>query len=212
METRSEKNAIARQASVQPTDIAAGLGSANRGLLATCIALFEDTSLRHRVGALFDQTKDWAKRKADEWQGVPPPATDELRRVQSVLDKYLTGPRYPAWSKEARLALDALVQTLRATIQTEAEALKARAASLNADTASGCLRWRAEDELACLREAWCRLKVMRAEGAENVEVAFPQLLTWLSRAPIHPVTYQAKLQALMEVFKRRPSLVDRLKW
>lgn len=38
---------------VQPTDILAGLGAADRPLLSACIALFEDSTLARRLSQLY---------------------------------------------------------------------------------------------------------------------------------------------------------------
>jgi len=58
---------------IAPPEIVAGLGNAPRDLLATCIALFEDTKLVRRVGVLYERlkekvsnaTSDSARREAE---------------------------------------------------------------------------------------------------------------------------------------------------
>ncbi|MCI0628333.1 MAG: hypothetical protein L0387_42895, partial [Acidobacteria bacterium] len=59
---------IARQ-DVQPSDIIAGLGLADRGLLAACLALFEDSTLLKRLEQLYSQSSNWV-RNGFRWLGV----------------------------------------------------------------------------------------------------------------------------------------------
>lgn len=47
---------------VQPSDIIAGLGLADRALLAACLALFEDSTLLKRLGQLYLQSSDWVRK------------------------------------------------------------------------------------------------------------------------------------------------------
>lgn len=56
---------MATESVVTPPDILAGLGHATRDLLATCIALFEDTKLSHRLGALYDKLLGKLANRAD---------------------------------------------------------------------------------------------------------------------------------------------------
>lgn len=48
---------------VQPIDIIAGLGAADRKLLAVSLALFDDSTLSRRVKELADQAGNWVSRK-----------------------------------------------------------------------------------------------------------------------------------------------------
>jgi hypothetical protein len=81
---------------------------------------------------------------------------------------------------------------------------------LKASSISEYLLWRTEDELFCLREAWCRLKDIENEAKSNLEVAVARLLEWLTEAPVHPITYQDKLKSLAEIFQQRPTPGDRM--
>lgn len=69
---------------IQPADVMAGLGAADRELLATCIALFEDSALTRRVGALFDKARTDIDRKLRTRHEDPPAAVTNAQLVQSV--------------------------------------------------------------------------------------------------------------------------------
>lgn len=98
--------AVAHQVALQPTDIAAGLGAANRELLATCIALFEDTALRHRVGELFERVQDWGTRKVDAWRDVHAPTPDDVLKIgKSVRSRAQEWLETPLADRELRLVL-----------------------------------------------------------------------------------------------------------
>lgn len=47
---------------VQPSDIIAGLGLADRALLAACLALFEDSTLSKRLEQLYSKSSDWVRK------------------------------------------------------------------------------------------------------------------------------------------------------
>ena len=46
---------------VQPSEIIAGLGVADRALLAACLALFEDSTLSKRLEQLYSKSSDWMR-------------------------------------------------------------------------------------------------------------------------------------------------------
>ncbi len=46
---------------VQPSDIIAGLGLADRALLAACLALFEDSTLSKHLEQLYSKSSDWVR-------------------------------------------------------------------------------------------------------------------------------------------------------
>ncbi len=129
----------------------------------------------------------------------------QSRNVQGFVDKYVTSPSYLDWQGEARRSVEGLIDNLRDTLRRKASTLQTRIDGLCADQVAEYLRWRAEDELACLREAWCRLEAVLRDSESSVEVASVNLLAWLSEAPIHSVTYQTELKRMVEVFKRRPT-------
>lgn len=60
---------------ISPVDMLAGLGKADRELLATCLALFDDSQLQHRLARLSDQASEhlskWGKKLKQPHQEAP---------------------------------------------------------------------------------------------------------------------------------------------
>ena len=135
----------------------------------------------------------------------------QSRKLQGKLDSWVTSQSYRDWQATINVAMHALIAKLRITLKTKANVLQTRIECLEQEQVSDYLRWRAEDDLAFLRESWCRLDPIAREPTSNVEIAFGKLLEWLGEAPLHPVTYRSELNALIQVFKQRPPLGDRVK-
>ena len=66
--TNENNQLVTARQDVQPSDIIAGLGLADRALLAACLALFEDSTLSKRLEQLYSQSSDWL-RNAFQWLG-----------------------------------------------------------------------------------------------------------------------------------------------
>lgn len=60
MTDENNQSMTARQ-EVQPSDIIAGLGLADRALLAACLALFEDSTLLKRIEQLYSKSSNWVR-------------------------------------------------------------------------------------------------------------------------------------------------------
>ena len=60
--TDENNQLVAVRQDVQPSDIIAGLGLADRKLLAACLALFEDSTLSERLQQLYSKARDWARK------------------------------------------------------------------------------------------------------------------------------------------------------
>ena len=142
---------------------------------------------------------------------VPIVSQMQSRKLQGKLDGWVTSPSYRDWLAEAKAAMDPLIAKLRATLKAKAEVLRARIDALKHDQVAEYLRWRSEDELAGLREQWCRLDSIECESASNIEISFGNLLSWLGEAPVHAVAYQTELKSLVQVFQRRPTLGGRMR-
>lgn len=142
---------------------------------------------------------------------VPIISQMQSRKLQGSLDVWVTSQSYKNWHTATSGTLGTLVEKLRATLKVKAGVLQARINGLKHDDVKDYLHWRAEDELASLREAWCRLGPIARESVSSVEIAFGNLLGWMGEAPLHPVTYQAELDALIKVFNQRPPLGNRVK-
>ncbi|MDQ3777060.1 MAG: hypothetical protein M3461_23260 [Pseudomonadota bacterium] len=59
--TDQNNQLVAVRQDVQPSDIIVGLGSADRKLLAACLALFEDSTLSQRLQQYYSKAWDWAR-------------------------------------------------------------------------------------------------------------------------------------------------------
>lgn len=60
MTDKNDQSMTARQ-DVQPSDIIAGLGLADRALLAACLALFEDSTLLKRIEQIYLKSSNWVR-------------------------------------------------------------------------------------------------------------------------------------------------------
>jgi hypothetical protein len=60
--TDENNQLVAVRQDVQPSDIIVGLGSADRKLLAACLALFEDNTLSKRLEQLYSKSRDWVRK------------------------------------------------------------------------------------------------------------------------------------------------------
>ncbi|MGH8468875.1 MAG: hypothetical protein ACREVY_07830 [Gammaproteobacteria bacterium] len=57
--TDENNQLVTARQEVQPSDSIVGLGSADRKLLAACLALFEDSTLSKRLEQLYSKSSDW---------------------------------------------------------------------------------------------------------------------------------------------------------
>lgn len=64
----STPEALAEAQIVQPRDIAAGLGAAERSLLALCLALFDDGALAARLSQIATDAQRWARKRLNRPQ------------------------------------------------------------------------------------------------------------------------------------------------
>ena len=130
--------------------------------------------------------------------------------VKGKLDEWVKDATYRAWADEARHALSGLIARAQGALKQKAALLQARQPD-NADAAVvHYLRWRTDDQLGFLREAWCRLQAIAGDKASAVEILMARLMGWLSTSTLHPTAYQAELDSLSKVLKRRPSTTDRI--
>ncbi len=53
------------ESGIQPADLMAGLGAADNELLATCLALFDDSTLTARLGQMYERGSD----QLGKWSG-----------------------------------------------------------------------------------------------------------------------------------------------
>lgn len=73
---------------LKPADILAGLGGADRNLLATCIALFEESTLTRRLEHWYSKLESL---KWNQWRGASSETSDEdFRDVQDTQAKWLS--------------------------------------------------------------------------------------------------------------------------
>ncbi|MGH8521563.1 MAG: hypothetical protein ACREU9_09145, partial [Gammaproteobacteria bacterium] len=59
--TDENNQLVTARQDVQPSDIIAGLGLADRALLAACLALFEDSTLSKHLEQLYSKSTDWVR-------------------------------------------------------------------------------------------------------------------------------------------------------
>lgn len=130
--------------------------------------------------------------------------------VKKGLDALVRSDSYKAWDRDCREALGTLIDVLKCKLQDKAERMKQRVPDPSANVVGRYLRWRVEDELRFLREAWCRVKVIGADAAVPMEQVGPLLLTWLSTSTLHPVVYQAPLREWSAIMSKRPALGERV--
>lgn len=69
---------------VQPSDIIAGLGLADRALLAACLALFEDSTLLKRIEQLYSKSSNWVRNTLRR------PDVDAEQEATASLQKQMT--------------------------------------------------------------------------------------------------------------------------
>lgn len=130
--------------------------------------------------------------------------------VRKGLDALVRSDSHMAWDRDCREVLGALIAVLESKLQEKAARMKQRVLDSSDGVVGHYLRWRFDDELRFLREAWCRLKVIGADASVPMEEAGPQLLTWLSISTLHPVVYQAPLRQWSAIMSKRPALGERV--
>lgn len=133
--------------------------------------------------------------------------------VKGKLDAWVKDATYRAWADEARRALSDLIGRAEDALKQKATLLQTRRPDDGNAAIIQYLRWRTDDQLGFLREAWCRLKDISDDKESAVEILIARMMGWLSTSTLHPVTYQTELATLSTVIKRRPSVADRIaKW
>jgi hypothetical protein len=141
---------------------------------------------------------------------VPVASQMQSKSVQSRLDAIVTSKIYKDWKIDMQLAIDALVMKVSSSLTTKANVIKQRLDALEDGAAAIYLRWRLNDDLCFLREAWCRLDLLTNERERSIEMMFSKLLVWTGTSTIHPAVFQEELAASSRVFARRPRMTDRL--
>lgn len=141
---------------------------------------------------------------------VPIVCQQQSSQIKVTLDKHLKDKTYRAWEEKARSALSNLISKAEQALKEKADLLKGRQPAKAGAVTVAYLRWRIDDELCFLREAWRRLKAIRDNKESAIEVLAAKVMSWLSTSTLHPVVYQTELRALSDVFKERPSTGDRI--
>lgn len=90
-------------------------------------------------------------------------------------------------------------------LTTKANVVKQRLDALENGPAAAYLRWRLNDDLCFLREAWCRLDLLTKDREKSIEISFSRLLVWMGTSTIHPAVFQEELAASGETKGDRPS-------
>lgn len=130
--------------------------------------------------------------------------------VKGKLDAWVKDATYRAWADEARRALSDLIACAEDAIEQKAALLQARQPNDGYAAVVHYLRWRTDDQLGFLREAWCRLRAIAEDRESAVEVLIARMMSWLSTSTLHPTAYQTELDSLSNVLERRPSTTDRI--
>ena len=131
-------------------------------------------------------------------------------RLKGTLDRWVQDKTYRDWAEEARGALSELISRAEDALQQKAALLQSRQPADTQAVVVRYLRWRVDGDLAFLREAWCRLRVIRDDNAAAVEISAAHVMSWLSSSTLHPSVYQDQLLGISEILKRRPSTADRV--
>jgi hypothetical protein len=87
----------ATDAQVQPADVLAGLGSADRHMLTACLALFEDSTLSSHLQQIYSQISDWIQERLGD-EEIRQTAASVQTRMSCWFDSQLS-------DGELRLAL-----------------------------------------------------------------------------------------------------------
>ena len=80
------RTSLAKQLDIRPPDMLAGLGCAERDLLATCLALFDDSTLTSRLKKRYENASETVKRLCGK------EVDDAAREIQSALTRWREGP------------------------------------------------------------------------------------------------------------------------
>lgn len=131
----------------------------------------------------------------------------QLTRARKLAEDATQGVAYAHWQEEAQARLDGLIARLEDGLKSKADVLKARASNQRPSLLGDYLRWRVEEEVRFLREAWLRLQ--QIERVE-IEEASELLLVWISTSTLHPATYQREICRWMDILSLRPTLGDNL--
>lgn len=146
---------------IQPADVMAGLGAAHRDMLATCIALFEDTALNHRVGQWVTRAGDTARGQMDRWRGKQRDSADDAAVATSIK------VRADGWRKsrfsDAQLRLVLWIYLRDAFDLTARTCVSTRAAAKLCDDLTARL-------LYALKPGWWRRVRTKAAGSEATPV------------------------------------------
>jgi len=130
--------------------------------------------------------------------------------VKGKLDEWVKDATYCAWADDARRALSGLIASAEVALKQKATLLQARQPDDGEAAVVHYLRWRTDDQLGFLHEAGCRLQAIADDKTSAVEILIARMMSWLSTSTLHPTAYQAKLDSLSKILKRRPSTTDRI--
>ena len=130
--------------------------------------------------------------------------------IKSAMDGLIKDKTYLVWEASARAALSRLIEKADDLLREKSALLKARQPEATPAAISSYINGRIDDEIAFLREAWCRLKSIRDDKSSSVEISTQRTISWLSTSTLFPHTYQAELKDLSTLFQSRPSTADRV--
>lgn len=129
-------------------------------------------------------------------------------RIRNVLDSAVSSRVYNDWRQRAEQALLDLIAALESILRRKEALMCERRPSAAAGVASTYLGWRADQDVAWLQEAGCRLRAIR-DATDVVERRVERVMQWLSVGAVFPSQCKVELAALSDVFRTRPTLGER---
>ena len=141
---------------------------------------------------------------------IPVLSQAQAGRVKGMLDAHIHTQRYRDWTERAHESVDAMCQSLNATVEEKLARLRAKWQGFGGGGIRDYIRARLEAEAAFLKEAQARLGQVTRTNMPNAEQRSIEVIRWAAGSTVHPVDYQAELRTLQHVLAERPGLPDRI--
>lgn len=136
---------------------------------------------------------------------APVMAQSQTTRVTNKIKNSVKTSVYREWERKVRSEIDGMKQTIQKNLDWRLESLRDDYRKLDDSEIQRYLKLRITQKARGFQELKIRLKSITKP---DIEDTIRELLTLVSRSPIHPMVYQNHLKAIAELLKQKPSLKE----